>query len=197
MLKHQFTPARSRKGSGTVASGSLDTSVTDSIDSNIEEEQENTARMVWDSHTNPGSELSMAKRRLAERELQSKSKVVDTNVSNTGIKKLEEAAPKHLVKINNVEKEPVYQDMSEVPAFTNLKRRALLSNSNQNVLGLDTNQLMMVVAVILVSLILYSVLLLLTVRAAQCQDTLETIMEQRREWQRKVMEGMNRGKSGN
>ena len=94
MLKHQFTPARSRKVSGTVTSGSLDTSVTDSIDSNIEEEQENTARMVWDRHTNPGSELSMAKRRLAEREVHSMAET-----GNTGIKKLEEAAPKHLVKI--------------------------------------------------------------------------------------------------
>ena len=58
------------------------------------EEQQKTARVVWDRHTNPGSELSLAKRRMAEREVQSKG----VNGGNKGvIKRLEEAGPKHLV----------------------------------------------------------------------------------------------------
>lgn len=56
MLRHQFTPTRNRKGSET--SGSQDSSDTNSLDSYTEERQGDTARKV---HTNPGSELSMAK----------------------------------------------------------------------------------------------------------------------------------------
>ena len=92
-----------------------------------------------------------------------------------------------------VEKEEIYQDTRKAPAFTKLESRQLPSKPHSKVLGLDINQWMVVVVVVLVSLILYSVLLLLTVRAARCLDTLETIMEQRKEWMRKVVDGKKRG----
>ena len=72
-----------------------------------------------------------------------------------------------------------------------------LKVTERKVFGLDKNQVLVVVIVLLVSLILYSVLLLLTVKAAQCQDTLETIMKQRRDWQKKIMEGVDRRKGAN
>lgn len=80
--------------------------------------------------------------------------------------------------------------MRKASAFTKFESRQL--PSKRMVLGLDINQWMVMVVVLLVCLILYSVLLLFTVRAAQCQDTLETIMEQRREWTRKAVEGKKR-----
>jgi len=189
MLKHQFTPVKSRKDSGSVSSGSMDSSETGSLCSNLIEEQERTAREVWDRHTNPASELSMAKRRLNERETKSQSKLYQSE-HLTGIKRLEEAAPKHLIK-SNVEKEDIYQDMMKAPEHRNLDSKDLpgqITRRQETLLGFDKRQLLVVLVVMFVCLALYSVLLHLTIKAAQCQETLESIMDQRKDWQKKVME---------
>ena len=194
MSKPQLTPDRNRKVSGSLSSGSTDSAETGSSDSNMEEQQK-IAREVWDRHTNPGSELSMAKRRMVEREVQSKG----TKEENKGVvKRLEDAGPKHLAKTSIVDREVVYEDMKKVakPPTRELPSKNL-KGTKGNLFGLDKNQVLVVVIVLLVSLILYSVLLLLTVKAAQCQDTLETIMKQRRDWQKKMMKGMDRRKGAN
>merc|ERR1719228_790097 len=149
-----------------------------------------TARMVWERHTNPVSELSMAKKRLAERKVQSKQKVEESHVPSSGIKRLEEAAPKHLVK-GNLEKVKIYEDVRNVSSLAKIENQKPGDDNgakNAKFLGLDMSQLLVVIMVIFVCLILYSVLLHLTVQAAQCQDTLETIMKERKEWQKKVMD---------
>ena len=197
MLKPKFTPDRNRKVSGSLRSGSKDSAETGSSDSNMEEQQK-TAREVWDRHTNPGSDLSMAKRRMVEREVQSKG----SKEENKGVvKRLEDAGPKHLAKTSVVDREVVYEDMKKVPKVAKPPTRELpsknLKGTKRNFFGLDKNQVLAVVIVLLVSLILYSVLLHLTVKAAQCQDTLETIMKQRRDWQKKMMKGMDRRKGAN
>eukprot|EP00092_Neocalanus_flemingeri_P010409 GFUD01011219.1.p1 GENE.GFUD01011219.1~~GFUD01011219.1.p1 ORF type:complete len:105 (-),score=50.49 GFUD01011219.1:476-790(-) len=91
-----------------------------------------------------------------------------------------------------------YQDMTKDPSAFKLVSEKIsplgLKKIKKRVLGMTSSQLVVVVVILVVSLMLYSVLLHLTVRAAQCQDTMETIMQQRREWQRKVMEGVNRSK---
>ena len=184
MFKHKDTPDRNRKVSGSLSSGSMDSSETASLDSNMEEQQK-AAREVWDRHTNPGSELSMAKRRMmVEREVQSRA----AKGGNAGVvRRLEEAGPKHLVKTSIVDRDVVYEDMKKVPTVTKPPTTELPSKSlkvtERKVFGLDKNQVLVLVIVLLVSLILYSVLLHLTVKAALCQDTLETIMMQRRDWQ--------------
>jgi hypothetical protein len=90
MFKHKDTPDRNRKVSGSLSSGSMDSSETASLDSNMEEQQK-AAREVWDRHTNPGSELSMAKRRMmVDREVQSRA----AKGGNAGVvRRLEEAGP--------------------------------------------------------------------------------------------------------
>merc|ERR1712083_814873 len=114
-------------------------------------------------------------------------------LASGGIKRLEEATPKHLVK-KNLEKEAIYQDMEKATTFTKIESKEH-SEKSKKFFGLDKNQLLVVVMMILMCSILYSVLLHLTRKAAQCQDTLEDIVRQRKEWQRKVMEMRNRGKT--
>ena len=208
MLKHRLTPDRRRKDSDSTSLGS---GSSESIDSNLEEEHEKTARLVWDRHTNPASELSMAKRRLADRETIIKSKSEPSaGLAPVGIKRLEEAAPKHSVK-KNVEKEDVYQDMEKATDYTNIegkKHQAMKKSTvytriegkkqtdhTKKIFGLNKNQWLVVGMLGLVCLILYSVLLHLAMKAAQCQNTLENIMKQRKEWEKKVMEVTYRDKS--
>ena len=61
MLKHKLTPDRNRKVLGSLSSGSMDSSET------AMEEQQKTARVVWDRNTNPGSEMSLAKKEVQSR----------------------------------------------------------------------------------------------------------------------------------
>ena len=68
MSKPQLTPDRNRKVSASLSSGSMDSSETGSLDSNNSmDEQQKTARVVWDRHTNLRSEMSMAKREVQSR----------------------------------------------------------------------------------------------------------------------------------
>ena len=139
----------------------------------------------------------MAKRRMmVDREVQSRA----AKGGNAGVvRRLEDAGPKHLVKTSIVDRDVVYEDMKKTvtkPPATELPSKSL-KVTERKVFGLDKNHVLVVVIVLLVILILYSVLLLLTVKAAQCQDTLETIMKQRRDWQKKIMEGVDRRKGAN
>ena len=202
MLKHQVTPGSNtpKQVSGSLSSTSLDSSVDDSLD-NIMEEQEKTARVVWDRYTNSASELSMAKRRIKERKESGKevNKSKEDNIAV--IKKLGETESQDIDGDKSDLDKYHYQEMRKVPLVPKLASRTTtpldLEKVERKVLGLCRRQLMVVVMVLVVGLILYSVLLTLTVRAAQCQDTLETIMQQRRDWQRKVMEGVSRRKREN
>merc|ERR1719209_1476262 len=139
---------------------------TESIDTNLEEEHKRTARLVWNRHTNPSSELSRAKRRLADREMIDKSKSEPSGgLASGGIKRLEEATPKYLVK-KNLEKEAIYQDMEKATTFTKIESKEH-SERSKKYSGLDKNQLLIAVMMILMCFILYSVLLHLTMKAAQ------------------------------